>query len=157
EGYLHALAEELKIPMAEIYEVATFYAHFDVVGEGEARPPKVTVRVCDSLSCMLAGAEELLNALAAEALPGARGVRAPCIGSCPTAPAAEVGHRHVDHACPAKIRKLAAGGELGPTIPEYQAFDAYARAGGYGTLKSCLSGVRRVEEVIATLSEAGLR
>src|SRR5882724_6903191 len=84
EGHLQALAEELKIPMAEVYEVATFYAHFDVVGAGEERPPAVTVRVCDSLSCALAGAEGLLASLQAERLPGVRFVRAPCIGSCHT-------------------------------------------------------------------------
>jgi NADH:ubiquinone oxidoreductase subunit E len=70
EGHLQALAEELKIPMAEVYEVATFYAHFDVVADGEPRPPAVTVRVCDSLSCMLAGAEQLLAALQGEKMPG---------------------------------------------------------------------------------------
>src|SRR5438105_2620904 len=91
EGHLQALAEELKVPMAEVYEVATFYAHFDVVADGEPRPPAVTVRVCDSLSCMLAGAEELLAALQGEKMPGVRVLRAPCIGSCHTAPAVEVG------------------------------------------------------------------
>src|SRR5262245_64604365 len=98
EGHLQALAEELRMPMAQVYEVATFYAHFDVVGAGEERPAKVTVRVCDSLSCALAGGGELLSALQAAQLPGVRVLRAPCIGSCHTAPAAEVGHRHVDHA-----------------------------------------------------------
>ena len=83
------------IPMAEVYEVATFYAHFDVVGDKEARPPKVTIRVCDSLSCMLAGAEKLIAELEAERLPEVRVVRAPCVGACDVAPAAEVGHHHV--------------------------------------------------------------
>src|SRR5438477_4136556 len=78
EGHLHALAEELKIPMAEVYEVATFYAHFDVVGEDEQRPPPITIRVCDSLSCMLAGAEQLITELESEKISGARVVRAPC-------------------------------------------------------------------------------
>src|SRR5215510_1092478 len=77
EGYLHGLAAELNIPMAEIYEVATFYAHFDVVGDKEERPPKVTIRVCDSLSCMLAGAEQLIAEIEAERLPDVRVVRAP--------------------------------------------------------------------------------
>src|SRR5437868_655015 len=140
EGHLQALAEELKIPMAEIYEVATFYAHFDVVGAGEERPAKVTVRVCDSLSCALAGAEGLLHTLQGEKLAGVRVVRAPCIGSCHTAPAAEVGHRHVDHATPAKIKDLALRGEVHAEMPAYQAFDAYAKAGGYAVLRSCLAG-----------------
>jgi formate dehydrogenase len=157
EGHLHALAEELRIPMAEVYEVATFYAHFDVVGDGEPRPPKVTVRVCDSLSCALAGADDMLAALQRESLPGVRVVRAPCIGSCHTAPAAEVGHHHVDHATVAKLREIAVRGEVHPHIPAYQGFDAYVKAGGYAMLRSCLSGARKVDDVIAALSDGGLR
>jgi formate dehydrogenase beta subunit len=157
EGHLQALAEELKIPMAEVYEVATFYAHFDVVADGEPRPPAVTVRVCDSLSCMLGGAEELLATLQAEKLPGVRVVRAPCIGSCHTAPAAEVGHHHVDHATAAKVLQIAARGDVHPHMPAYQGFDAYVKAGGYAVLRSCLSGARKVDDVIAALSDGGLR
>src|SRR5262249_48211669 len=104
EGQLHALAEELKLPMAEVYEVATFYAHFDVVADGESRPPRLTVRVCDSLSCMLAGAEQLVARLEAERLQGVRVVRAPCIGACHAAPAVEVGHHRIDCASVAKVR-----------------------------------------------------
>jgi NADH:ubiquinone oxidoreductase subunit F (NADH-binding)/NADH:ubiquinone oxidoreductase subunit E len=157
EGHLHALAEELKIPMAEVYEVATFYAHFDVVGSDEERPPKVTIRVCDSLSCMLAGAEGLLSEMQAAKLPGVRVVRAPCIGSCDTAPAAEVGHHHVDRASAAKLGELALGGHVHPEMPAYQDFDAHVRAGGYAVLRSCISGARKAEEVIAALSDGGLR
>jgi NADH:ubiquinone oxidoreductase subunit F (NADH-binding)/NADH:ubiquinone oxidoreductase subunit E len=157
EGHLQALAEELKIPMAEVYEVATFYAHFDVVADGEARPPAVTVRVCDSLSCMLAGAEPLLAALQGEKMPGVRVLRAPCIGSCHTAPAAEVGHHHVDHASVAKVVELAARGETHPAMPKYQTYEAYVAAGGYAVLRSCLSGARKVDDVIAALSDGGLR
>ncbi len=157
EGHLQALAEELRVPMAHVYEVATFYAHFDVVGAGEERPPKVTVRVCDSLSCALAGGDELIRALNKAQLPGVRVLRAPCIGSCHTAPAAEVGHRHVDHASVAKITELAQRGEVHPQIPAYQTFEAYAEAGGYRVLRSCLAGARKVEDVIAALSDGGLR
>jgi formate dehydrogenase len=157
EGQLHALAEELKIPMAEVYEVATFYAHFDVVADSEPRPPQVTIRVCDSLSCMLAGAEKLLAEAQAANLAGVRVVRAPCIGSCHTAPAAEVGHRHVDHATSATLAELALGGHVHPEMPAYQDFDAYAKAGGYAVLRACTSGARKVKDVIATLSDGGLR
>jgi formate dehydrogenase beta subunit len=156
-GLLHALAEELKIPMAEVYEVATFYAHFDVVADDEPRPPPVTIRVCDSLSCMLAGAESLLATLQQEKMANVRVVRAPCIGSCDTAPAAEVGHHHVDHATPSKILGIAGRGEVHPHMPAYQDFDAYVEAGGYGVLKACLSGQRNPEDVIAALSDGGLR
>jgi formate dehydrogenase len=156
-GYLHALAAELNIPMAEVYEVATFYAHFDVVGDGEPRPPKVTIRVCDSLSCMLAGAEKLLAEMEAARLPEVRVVRAPCVGACDAAPAAEVGHHHVGRASAAKLRELALGGHVHPEIPAYQDFAAYTKAGGYKVLAACTSGARKVEDVIATLSDGGLR
>jgi NADH:ubiquinone oxidoreductase subunit F (NADH-binding)/NADH:ubiquinone oxidoreductase subunit E len=156
-GHLHALAEELKIPMAEVYEVATFYAHFDVVGDGEQRPPEVTIRICDSLSCMLAGAEKLLAELQATKAAGIRVLRAPCIGSCDTAPAAEVGHHHVDHATSAKLLEAAGMREVHPAIPAFQAFDAYVKDGGYTVLRACLSGARKADEVIAALSDSGLR
>jgi formate dehydrogenase len=160
-GHLHALAEALGIPMAEVYEVATFYAHFDVVADGEAKPAPITIRVCDSLSCMLAGAEELLATLKAKELarelPGVRVVRAPCIGACDTAPAAEVGHRHVDHATAASLLALAKAGEVEPELPPYQEFAAYRAGSGYAVLKACLDGQRTPDAVIQTLSDGGLR
>ena len=156
-GLLQGLAEEMRIPMAEVYEVATFYAHFDIVLDGEPRPPKVTIRVCDSLSCMLAGAERLMVALESAGLPDVRVVRAPCIGSCHTAPAAEVGHHHVDHASLDKLKALAAKGETHAAMPTYQGFEAYVKAGGYAELKACLSGAKTVDQVIQALSDGGLR
>jgi formate dehydrogenase beta subunit len=157
EGHLHALAEALRIPMAEVYEVATFYAHFDVVADGEPRPAPITIRVCDSLSCMLAGADDLLATLQRDSSAGVRVVRAPCIGSCHTAPAAEVGHHHVDHATPAKLEEIVSRREVHPAVPAYQSFEAYVKAGGYAVLRACLSGARKVEDVIAALSDGGLR
>ncbi len=99
-------AELIRVPMAEVYEVATFYAHFDIVQDGEDRPAATTIRVCDSLSCMMAGAEKLLAALGSEDWDDVRVVRAPCIGACDVAPAVEVGHRQVDKATVAKIKKV---------------------------------------------------
>lgn len=157
EGHLHALAEELRIPMAEVYEVASFYAHFDIVREGEEQPPPVTIRVCDSLSCMLSGAERLLAELQSEPIPGVRIVRAPCIGSCDTAPAAEVGHHHVDHATADKLLQLAKQGEVEAVAPSFQDFDTYLKAAGYTVLRDCISGKRTVDDVIAALSDSGLR
>jgi NADH:ubiquinone oxidoreductase subunit F (NADH-binding)/NADH:ubiquinone oxidoreductase subunit E len=160
-GHLQALAEELGIPMAEVYEVATFYAHFDVVADGETKPAPITIRVCDSLSCMLAGAEQLLASLTATDLPrempSVRVVRAPCIGSCDTAPAAEVGHRHVDHATVASLLALARAGAVEPELPAYQDLAAYQAGGGYGVLQACLGGQRTADAVIQTLSDGGLR
>ena len=156
-GLLHALGEELRIPMAEVYEVASFYAHFDIVRDGEERPPAVTIRVCDSLSCAIAGAETLLEALKRRETPDVRVVRAPCMGRCDTAPVAEVGHRHVDHATPDSIAAVVAGGDFHPEVPAYPDFDAYRAEGGYRVLEECLSGGRSVESVMETLSDGSLR
>ena len=156
-GLLHALAEDLKIPMAEVYEVATFYAHFDVVGDGETRPPRITVRVCDSLSCALSGAEDLLTALSSASRADVRVVRAPCMGACDEAPAAEVGHRHIGRATVATAQAAIASGDTHPVIPPYQDLAAYEQQGSYAALRSCLSGARTVESVVAALSDGGLR
>lgn len=156
-GHLHALAELMRIPMAGVYEVATFYAHFDYVADGEPRPAKTTIRVCESLSCMLAGAEKLIAELGSLDLDEVRVLRAPCIGSCHTAPAAHVGHHHVDHATVEKITGLVAHGHVHPHIPDYQDFDTYVAEGGYKVLKQCLAGERTVDSVIAALSDGGLR
>lgn len=105
-AHLCALAEEMRLSMAEIYEVATFYAHFDIVKEGETPPPALTIRVCDSLSCELAGAQALKAALEDGLDPSAvRVLRAPCMGRCDTAPVLELGHAHIDHATPEKLTK----------------------------------------------------
>jgi formate dehydrogenase len=157
ERHLAALAEEMRIPQAEAFEVATFYAHFDVVKEGEAPPPPLTVRVCDSLSCALAGAESLLAALPAALGTGVRVVRAPCMGRCDTAPTVEVGHRHVDRADVAAVAATVAAGHLEPVIPPHVDLAAYRRAGGYQLLDDCLEGRRTRERVIAGLEDSGLR
>ncbi|MEL0324848.1 MAG: NAD(P)H-dependent oxidoreductase subunit E [Rhodospirillales bacterium] len=93
-GLLHALAEEMRIPMSEVYETASFYAHFDILHDEQAPPPETTVRVCDSLSCMLKGSDTLISALEKSSPPSARIIRAPCMGRCDQAPVCEVGHLH---------------------------------------------------------------
>ena len=97
-AHLNALAEAMKLSQAEVYEVATFYHHFDVVKEGEAAPPKVTVRVCETLSCRMGGAQELLDKLPGMVGPGVRVIAAPCIGRCAEAPAVCVGQNAFGHA-----------------------------------------------------------
>src|SRR5580658_3420285 len=124
-AHLAALADEMKLSFAEVFETATFYAHFDVVKEGEADIPPLTVRVCDSLTCAMLGAEKLLRELQAKAGPGIRVVRAPCVGRCDTAPAAEVGHNFVDHASTASVLAAAKGGDTHAHLPNYVDFDAY--------------------------------
>ncbi len=133
--HLRALAEEMRLSMAEIWEVATFYAHFDPVREGETPPPDLTIRVCDSLSCEMAGSEALLSALEAGHDPKAvRVVRAPCMGRCDTAPVLEIGHRHIDRATAEKAKAAIDAGEFHPEIPDYEGFEAYRAGGGYAKL-----------------------
>ena len=157
-SHLHALAEEMNLPMAEIYEVASFYAHFDIVLEDETPPPPITVRVCDSLTCMLEGSTELHAALAAGVDPNkVRVVRAPCMGRCDTAPVAEIGHKHVDAATSESLMETIASGDHRAHIPDYETFDTYRAQGGYRLLESCLAGERTPGDMIALLSDAGLR
>jgi formate dehydrogenase len=157
-AHLAALAEEMRLAQTEVFEVATFYAHFDVVKEGEAPPPPLTIRVCDSLTCELLGAQALMAALREQHDPAqVRVVRAPCMGRCDCAPVAEVGHHHVDHATPVNVGAVVAAGETHPAIPNYERLEAYRAAGGYRQLAACRGGERTVEAVIEMLGEAGLR
>src|SRR5919198_5631050 len=137
-AHMAALAAEMKLSQTEVYEVATFYAHFDVVKEGETPPPPVTVRVCDSLSCAMVGAERLLRELPGKLGANVRVVRAPCMGACDRAPVCAVGHSQVMRAT---IDNVAAAAKS-PAHPHAyhtpNAFDAYVRAGGYALLKDCL-------------------
>ncbi|WP_181707618.1 NAD(P)H-dependent oxidoreductase subunit E [Chthonobacter rhizosphaerae] len=156
--HLRALAEEMRIAQAEVYEVASFYHHFDIVKEGHQAPAPVTVRVCDSLSCMMAGAEQVIAALQQGFDPAAvRVVRAPCVGRCAEAPAAIVGRNAVGSVTPESILGLVAEGRTRPELPAYVDFAAYRAAGGYRLLESCLKGERTPDEIIAFLSDSGLR
>ena len=156
-AHLAALAHEMRLSMAEVYEVATFYAHFDVVKEGETPPPPLTVRVCDSLTCDMMGAGGLVTALQEGLGDGVRVVTAPCMGRCECAPVAEVGHRHVVNATADTITDCVSGSDHGPELPAYRDFDAYVADGGYALLKACLAGERSREEIIETLDDSGLR
>ncbi len=157
-AHMTALAEEMRLAQTEVYEVATFYAHFDPVKEGEVAPPGLTIRVCDSLTCEMMGANDLIEALGAGVDPEAvRVVRAPCMGRCDCAPVAEVGHHHIDRATVGTIQEAIAGGHTHPVIPAYQSFEDYVAAGGYEQLRACRDGEQSVEQVMETLGEAGLR
>ena len=156
-GHLQALAAEMCLSMAEVYEVASFYAHFDIVLDGETPPPPVTVRVCDSLTCAFSGGDALLETLPAELGTDVRVVRAPCMGRCDTAPVAEVGHRHVDHADSNSIAAVVRSGKHHPEIPEHIRFDAYVKDGGYTLLQNCLDGSRSVDDVIGAMEDSRLR
>ncbi|WP_306116943.1 MULTISPECIES: NAD(P)H-dependent oxidoreductase subunit E [unclassified Roseovarius] len=156
-AHLRALAEEMRISQAEVYEVATFYAHFDVVKEDEAPPPALTIRVCDSLACELAGAQQLKSALE-DGLDASqvRVLRAPCMGRCDTAPVLELGHNHIDHATPEKVQAAIAADDTHAHIPDYQTFDTYHAAGGYETLADVRAN-GDFDTIQQTLLDSGLR
>ncbi|WP_417728085.1 NAD(P)H-dependent oxidoreductase subunit E [Roseovarius sp.] len=160
-AHLRALAEEMRLSQAEVYEVASFYAHFDVVREGEVPPPALTIRVCDSLSCELAGAQALKSALEEGVDPAeVRIVRAPCMGRCDTAPVVELGHNHIDHATPESVLAAVAAGDTHVHVPTYEALEAYRAAGGYATLaelRAAGDADAEFERVQQTLLDAGLR
>src|SRR5437773_696337 len=156
-AHLAALAQEMRLALTEVYEVATFYAHFDVVKEGETPPPAVTVRVCDSLSCALNGAERLLAELPKKLGAGARVIRAPCMGACDRAPICAVSHVQVTQADAAKVAAVAARPPHPHVYPTPAAFEAYCGDRGYELLKACLAGTRTRDEIIKIVSDAGLR
>ncbi len=156
-AHLRALAEEMRIAQAEVYEVATFYAHFDVVKEGEVPPPALTIRVCDSLSCELAGAQQLKAALEEGMNPAqVRVLRAPCMGRCDTAPVLELGHNHIDHATVEKVEAAIAASDTHAHLPDYEDFAAYRAAGGYTKLEEIRAG-GNFEAIQQELLESGLR
>src|SRR5437764_4419438 len=139
-AHLAALADEMELAFAEVFETATFYAHFDVVKEGEPDIAPLTIRVCDSLTCAMLGGEKLLADLQDASGPGIRVVRAPCVGRCDTAPAAEVGHNFVDHASVANVLAAAKAGETHAHLPDYVGYDAYVAGGGYKLLSRLRTG-----------------
>jgi len=182
-AHLVALAREMNLPLAEVFEVATFYHHFDVVKEGDAAPPAVTVRVCDSLSCWLAGAEELRERLTAALGAGVRVIAAPCIGRCEQAPAAVAGQHPVACATVERVRALVEKRDLthpeakghgtfrpvdfvapertpsdrNAIAPPYVDYDSYRRDGGYRFFADCLAGKYAPEEIIGRMEHSGLR
>ncbi len=156
-AHLQALAEEMSLSMSEVYEVASFYAHFDIIAADETAPPPVTIRVCDSLSCEMAGSAKLLEDLAAKTGADVRVVRAPCMGRCDSAPVAEVGHNHIGNANVDNLMAAAEARDLHAHAPDYTGFDAYVAAGGYALLKDCLAGNRSPDDLVKVMEDSGLR
>jgi formate dehydrogenase beta subunit len=164
-AHLAALAEEMRLAQTEVYEIATFYAHLDAVKEGDPPPAALTVRVCDSLTCELMGARELMAGLQAGLDPSeVRVVRAPCMGHCDTAPVAEVGHHYVDHATPAKVALAVEAGQTHADIPDGSDFERYVEDGGYRLLRRYLGldaasyhADQAVLELLGALNTSGLR
>lgn len=159
--HLRALAETTRLSMAEVYEVASFYDHFDIVKEGEKKPAPVTIRVCDSLSCMMAGAETLIGELQAGCdVEKIRVLRAPCMGGCDVAPAARVGDREIGKATVTELLALAEGAtrnaEISPVIPDYENLETYRSNGGYAALERARTEID-FDAVTTLLDESGLR
>lgn len=155
--HLNALAEEMRMSQTEVYEVATFYAHFDVVKDGDVPPPALTIRVCDSLSCELAGAQALKSALEGGLDPTkVRVLRAPCMGRCDTSPVLEIGHNHIDFATVEKVDAAIAADDTHPHMTDYQDLAAYRATGGYDKLESLRDGGdwQAVQELV---NQSGLR
>ena len=168
--HLVALADEMKLAMTEVYEVATFYHHFDVVKDGETAPPAVTVRVCDSIACELVGSRELLATLPALLGTKVRVLPAPCVGRCETAPVAVVGQNPVPYATPKKVtaqveqralrhplQRDNAHPHLDIVTPGHIDYAAYRTSGGYELAAACVRGERTREDVITAMEDSGLR
>ncbi|HET7096399.1 MAG TPA: NAD(P)H-dependent oxidoreductase subunit E [Casimicrobiaceae bacterium] len=156
-AHIVALAQEMKLAMTEVYEVATFYHHFDVIKEGEAPPPRLTVRVCETLSCQMAGSDALHARLAAVCGADVRVIGAPCIGRCEEAPAAVVGRNPIDRASVETVMSAVKAKRAEPELPSYTDYAAYRAGGGYALARDCAAGKRRVDEVIKAMEDSGLR
>lgn len=155
--HLVALAREMRLAPTEVYEVATFYHHFDVTRDGSAPPAALTVRVCDSLSCELAGGRELMDALTRGLGGGVRVVTAPCVGRCEQAPVAIVGRNPVAHATPEAVSAIARENAIECPVGDYIDYAKYRGTGGYQLAADCIAGRRDVEEIIKTMESSGLR
>ena len=156
-AHMVALAHELKLAMAEVYEVATFYHHFDIVKDAEHAPPPITVRVCDSITCAMFGAHSLHDELVRTLSPEARVQRVPCVGRCDAAPVAVVGQHPITRATPAAVRNAVAEKCTQPDTTQHLSLEAYVQQGGYRTLRACVNGERDRESVIQALQDSKLR
>lgn len=156
-SHLAALAQEMRLAQTEVYEVASFYHHFDIVKEGEVAPQALTVRVCDGLSCEMAGARDLLAKLPKILGKEVRVIAAPCVGRCEQAPVAVVGQNPVIHATCEAVQATVESKQITQAPGDIVNFAGYQSAGGYDLLKKCISGERDVESVIKTMEDSGLR
>jgi formate dehydrogenase len=155
--HILALAIEMELPMAEVYETATFYHHFDVIMEGNTPPPALTVRVCDSLTCEMFGANNLIKELESGNNQKVRIQRVPCVGRCHAAPVAVVGTHPVDNADQNKVNQAVASGFTEAETPDCVTFEEYKKNGGYKLLNECISGQYTQENIIKLLEDSNLR
>src|SRR4051812_31629974 len=153
-AHLAALAQEMRLALTEVYEVATFYHHFEVVKEGELPPAPLTVRVCDSIACELAGAQELLKMNLGA---GVRVVPAPCVGRCEVAPCVHVGRNPIGNATAEKVRQAVEKRELACPVTPYIDYAEYRKKGGYKLMAACLAGKRTRDAVTKIMEDSALR
>ncbi len=156
-AHLAALAQEMHLAQTEVFEVASFYHHFDLVKEGESNPATLTVRVCNSLSCEMAGAGDLLARLPKLLGDKVRVLPVPCVGRCEQAPVAVVGQNPLPHATPAAVSTAVSAGQVSDQPSAYVDYASYRAEGGYALLRQCVDGQRAVESVLKTLEDSGLR
>lgn len=156
-AHMVALAKEMRLSTTEVYEVATFYHHFDVIKEGDKAPPALTVRVCDSLSCELSGANALITGLKQALGSGVRVIPAPCVGRCEQAPVAVVGQNPVAQATVDKVKPLVAAGKTACATGKYITYAEYRKHGGYQIAAECLASKHDAESLIKTMEHSGLR
>lgn len=156
-AHLAALAQEMKLAQTEVYEVATFYHHFDVVREGEQTPAALTVRVCDGLSCEMAGAKDLLTKLPAILGKDVRVIHAPCVGRCEQAPVAVVHQNPIQNATVEAVKAKVDAKDVWHHPDAYADYEAYKEQDGYKLAQECYGGLRDVESIIKTMENSGLR
>jgi NADH:ubiquinone oxidoreductase subunit F (NADH-binding)/NADH:ubiquinone oxidoreductase subunit E len=156
-AHVAALAEAMQLAQTEVYEVATFYHHFDVIKEGETPPPALTVRVCDSISCELFGSEALIRDLSKSVGKDVRVLHAPCVGRCESAPVAVVGQNPVCNATEKRVLEVIAQGSFSCEEHKYIDFKTYKSQGGYKLIADCLAGKRTREEVTKIMEDSALR
>ena len=155
--HLVALAREMKLSKAEVYEVATFYHHFDVIKEEDSAPPALTVRVCESLTCEMKGAHSLIESLESALGDEVRVQKVPCIGRCNSAPVAVVGMNPIEGATADRVIKAVTQQEIGPETINPIELEAYRASEGYNTYVACMEGEHLIEDVLKMMDDSGLR
>jgi formate dehydrogenase len=156
-AHLAALAQEMKLSQTEVYEVATFYHHFDVVKEGETPPPALTVRVCDSIACHLSGSDELFKKLPGVLGKDVRVLHAPCVGRCEVAPCVVVGQNPIGNATVEAVSNAVFSRDVSCGKTKYVDFAAYKKDGGYKLVADCLAGKHTREDITRIVEDSGLR
>ena len=155
--HLTALSELTNLPLTEIYETASFYAHFDIYKEDDLTPPDTTIRVCDGITCEMNGCKSLEKDLKDNLDSNVRVVRAPCMGRCHQAPVVEVGKKHFVNANVSLVQKALEEQDTKPVIPNYISYEDYVKEGGYKILRDCIEDKKDPMKLIEEMEQSGLR